>query len=168
MLVPTQDELRATLKSALNDALDAVELHPDDDLTLLAQRVAALVRGVPQRLDEALGPFYDVGTVSSFMEITPENIAEHVHEGAMLGMLTDSGALILPTFGFDGDSVAEWVSPVVWTLSESGVDGWTVGLWLAEENTDLDGMTPLEWFESKRDIETVIALARDMAVHWAA
>ncbi len=166
--MPTQDELRATLKNALDAALSTVELHPDDDLEYLAQRVAALVRGVPPLLDDALGPFYDASAVSNFMGITDENIAAHVHSGEMLGMLTDSGALVLPTFGFDGDAVAEWVAPVVTILSESGVDGWTVGLWLTEENTDLAGMTPREWFESKRDIETVIALARDMAVHWAA
>lgn len=166
--MPTQEELRTKLRTALNDALKGVELHPDDDLTLLAQRVASLVRGVPQQLDDSLGPFYDVSTVSDFMGTTPESIAEHVHGGAMLGMLTDSGALILPTFGFEGESVAEWVNPVVGTLSESGVDGWTIGLWLAEENTDLDGQTPLEWFQEKRDIATVEALARDMAVHWSA
>ncbi len=166
--MPTQEELRTKLKLELDVALKGVELHPADDLNLLAQRVAALVRGVPQQLDEALGPFYDASTVSNFMEVAPENIAEHVHAGEMFGMLTDSGALILPTSGFDGEAVAEWVGPIVGTLSESGVDGWTIGLWLAEENTDLAGMTPLEWFESKRNIETVKALARDMAVHWAA
>lgn len=164
----TQEQFRGQLKRALDAALADIELNTDDDPTVLAQRMASLARGIPQPLEEALGPFFDASTVSNFMEITRENLAEHVHGGSMLGMLTESGALVLPTFGFDGESVADWVGPVVGALLESGVDGWTVGLWLTEANTDLEGMTPLEWFRSGRDTETVLAQARLMSIHWAA
>jgi hypothetical protein len=117
-----------------------------------------MLMGDSNRLADLVGPFYDQESVAGLLGCAVEDLAERAAAGNLLGMTTSDGVPVYPVFQFasDGTVRAELI-PVLHAFT--GVNGWTVAVWLRTPHENLDNSSPDEWLAAGGDPDTVRVLA---------
>jgi hypothetical protein len=120
-------------------------------------------------LASAVGPFYTLGDVASWLNSTTVEIEKRVWQRSLLGCSTREQLLLLPVSQFtSGGSAHEGLKQVLDTLATGTADPWTWGLWLTSQVPgQLDGMSGMEWLANRRNLGTLLRLAATDASSWS-
>lgn len=131
----------------------------------LARRMLEAVP-VPSRWDEVLGPFYSTSQVTKlFGGISRQALDDRRKRHTILGLKTADGVLVYPSFQFDEQSrVLRGLPEVLQCFRQvSDADDWTLAGWLVSPLRPLGGESVVQWLRHDKDIQPVLALARDTA-----
>ena len=131
-------------------------------------RLVAMDRSPSQkssRWNNVLGPFYGSAKVAGLCgEISQQALADRRERRAILGLTTTDGVVVYPAFQFDTQNLILGGLPeVLQALRDVDIDDWTIAGWLLAPSRALEGCSVVEWLRLDREIEPVVALARDTA-----
>ncbi|HXV62482.1 MAG TPA: hypothetical protein VEK15_17410 [Vicinamibacteria bacterium] len=134
----------------------------------IANRMLATVPA-PSDWDDLLGPFYSTSRVAKLLgDISRQAIAERRERRTLLGLRTEDGSYVYPTFQFDAhNDVLSGLAEVLQCFDPKDVDEWTVAGWLVASQRSLGGRSVIEALASRGPRQDVVELARAQAARFA-
>ena len=112
----------------------------------------------PNKMADLVGPFYRPGTVAARLGCHVEDLAEHEAAGGLLGLLTSDNVKVYPVFQFtENGTVRPELVPMLSTFT--GIDSWSVAVWLRGPNIDLNGRSPEQALADDTEADLVRTLA---------
>lgn len=139
-------------------ALDGVAAS---DAVEVGRRAALLVQSATA-WQEHLGELLDVKGVMRLLGVsTRQAVYDLVARHRLLGLRRDGGSMAFPTFQFDPATGRAYrvIGEVLTAFATSGVDAYTVATWLASEQDELDGATPVSQLSDLAAADAIVAAA---------
>ena len=116
--------------------------------------------------DELVGPFHDTAAAARRLKVAQHEVMALARQNRLLGCLTDTGALVFPTFQFEADGrIVTGLAEVIEALTHATADAWQMALWMTSPSNELSGRTPLEALR-RGDDRDALAAAEHTAVRW--
>lgn len=154
------DRIGAQLAHAADDL-------SDDELALLADRIAAVLPSEPAAGAEAIGPVFETADLTAWRGVSKQAIDNQRRRNSILALRTADAHWVYPEWQFDerGD-VRKGVGESVKALAAGGMDPWTQAVWFRGASPDLDDESAAGWLTSGKDPASVVQLARRTANRW--
>lgn len=147
--------------------MHAVDELPDDDVTVLADRIASVLPSEPAAGAEAIGPIFETADLTEWRGVSKQAIDNQRRRHSILALRTSDGAWVYPEWQFDEHgNVRKGVGESVKALSAGGMDPWTQAVWFRGASPDLEDETAAGWLRSGKDPEAVVQLARRTGNRW--
>lgn len=134
----------------------------------VANRMLATVPA-PSDWDDLLGPFYSTSRVAKLLgDVSRQAVAERRERRTLLGLRTEDGSYVYPTFQFDAhNDVLSGLAEVLQCFDPKDVDEWTVAGWLVAPQRSLRGRSVIDALPSNEIRQDVVDLARAQAARFA-
>ena len=115
-----------------------------------------------------VGPLFDFAGLRRLTSWTPDEIMRRCESHSLLSLVTADNATVFPAFQFKRDQTHPGLSELLRVLLASGVDTWTVALWLVTGHEELSGTAPIRWLQDEPDLRPLLVTAHTAAARWAA
>lgn len=118
----------------------------------------------PSSWDHLLGPFYRARQLGALLGVSSKAINSRRRRRSLLGMRTEDGVIVYPSFQLDGENkVLAGFPETLRCFRAAPVDGWTLGGWFVTPHEELDGYSVVEAIRFQVELERITDLARDTA-----
>ena len=131
------------------------------------------------RWNEVIWPFWSTTKVSSLLGLTEEEVNKGHQEGKLLGLQTQEGNLVFPSFQFVQDEKDESWSVIngldtvlsAFSVPEAARD-WTLASWLNAKRRGLgaelsEPESIVDYLKAGKDVGVPLAIARETAFRWS-
>lgn len=113
-------------------------------------------------LDTKLGPFYDVPGVANWLHLDENQVVEEIQERSMLGLQTQDGFWVLPSFQFNEDGQRLPGLKEVLCILETGTKSrWTWALWLVARPESTGRRSAVEMLRGGEADQVILAATHD-------
>jgi hypothetical protein len=93
---------------------------------------------------------------------THEALHDLIQLHRLLAVTSHGGQTLIPLFQFGEDGrLHPAVARVLSVLAEAEATGWKMATWLFTPSAELEGQSPIAWLKAGRDVDPVLALARN-------
>ena len=116
--------------------------------------------------NDVTGPVYADAQVEKLLRLDSQGVASRVEGKTLLGLHTEDGKVVYPTFQFVDSDVIHGL-PEVLELTVGRVDDWTLTSWLVAKQPSL-GQSIIEHLRACGAAdERVLSVARHAAERWS-
>lgn len=162
------ERLLSVLRTRLRER--GVEIARGQEEQIADQMLAAVPRQRSTRAAEVIGPCYDTGGLTSWLNISKQAVGKRRRRYQLLG-LQQNGLWAYPAWQFQPNAkvVITGLQRVLEQLAAGTDDSWAWALWMsARLPGQLDGKAAWEWLRDGGPADDVLVLARHDAASWAA
>lgn len=113
-------------------------------------------------LDGKLGPFYDVPGVAAWLHLDEREVMKEIGDRTMLGLRTQDGFWILPSFQFtDNGERVPGLQRVLRILETGTKSHWTWALWLVARPKSTRRRSAVEMLRDGEADQVILAATHD-------
>lgn len=161
-LTADEERLVAAIRLRLSESK---KTHVDDEIIQEATRLIATLTRPRSSIVERVGPVCSTADLVDWMGISRQAINKAVKEARILGVRKGRGSWMYPTWQLDANNQVLEGLPKVLERLKGVTNTLDIGEWFVTKHHDLDGMTPAQWLQEDRDLNTVVGAAENLARH---